>query len=59
MTGEDLIRWIRENNAEDLPVLIRRPGNTEKETIKKEDLEIRIRIAENENQLEYKKYFLI
>ena len=59
MTGRDLIRWIQDNKAEDLPVMIRRPGEQKKEIIEKEDLEIKISIAGNDNQLTYKKYFLI
>lgn len=59
MTGQDLIRWIQDNRAEELPVMIRRPGETQKEIVTEEDLEIRVSIAGGENQLEYKKYFLI
>ena len=59
MTGQDLIRWIQDNRAEELPVMIRRPGETQKEIVTEEDLEIRVSIAGGENQLEYKKYCLI
>ena len=58
MTGADIIKWIKENNAENLPVMIRRPGEKQKEIVTEEDLEVRVRIAGGE-QLEYKKYFLI
>ena len=58
MTGADLIRWIHDNNAEDLPVMIRRPGEQQKEVISEKDLEIKVSIAGGE-QLEYKKYFMI
>ena len=58
MTGRDLIEWIKSNNAEDLPVMIRRAKNEPKEIITEEDLEIKVSIAGGE-QLEYKKYFLI
>ena len=58
MTGRDLIKWIHDNQAEDLPVMIRRPGERQKEIITDKDLEIRVSIAGGE-QLEYKKYFLI
>ena len=59
MTGRDLIRWIQENQAEDLPVMIRRPGETQKEIVTEQDLGIKVSIAGGNNQLEYKKYFLI
>ena len=59
MTGRDLIKWIQDNRAEDLPVMIRRPGEQKKEMIEEKDLGIKISIAGNENQLEYKKYFMI
>lgn len=58
MTGRDLIQWIKDNRAEDLPVLIRRPGEKEKETVSEKDLEIKVSIGGGE-QLEYRKYFLI
>ena len=58
LTGRDLIQWIHDNQAEDLPVMIRRPGERQKEIITDKDLEIRVSIAGGE-QLEYKKYFLI
>lgn len=58
MTGRDLIKWIQDNQAEDLPVMIRRPGAAEKEIITDKDLELKVSIAGND-QLEYKKYFLI
>ena len=59
MTGADLIRWIQENRAEDLPVMIRRPGEMKKDLVEEKDLEIKVSIAGNDNQLEYKKFFLI
>ena len=58
MTGRDLIQWIHDHQAEDLPVLIRRPGEKEKETVSEKDLEIKVSIGGGE-QLEYRKYFLI
>lgn len=58
MTGADLIRWIHENNAEDLPVMIRRPGEKEKEVVEESDLGIKLSIADGD-QLEYRKYFMI
>ena len=60
MTGRDMIKWIQDNQAEDLPFLIRRPGQKESETIKEEDLEIKMSVVEGSNgQGQYKKYFLI
>lgn len=58
MTGREFIQWIIDNKAEDLPVMIRRPGETQKEVIEEKDLEIKVSIQGGE-QLEYKKYFLI
>ena len=58
MTGADLIKWIQDNHAEDLPVMIRRPGEEKKEIVNEDDLKIRVSIAGG-RQLEYKKYFLI
>lgn len=58
MTGRDLIKWIIENNAEDLPVMIRRPGEKQKEMLTEKDPEIKVSIAGGE-QLEYRKYFMI
>lgn len=58
MTGRDLIKWIQDNHAEELPVMIRRPGEKQKEIVDEKDLEIKISIAGGQ-QLEYKKYFLI
>ena len=58
MTGADLIKWIQDNKAEDLPVMIRRPGETQKEIVNAEDLQIKVSISGSQ-QLEYKKYFLI
>lgn len=60
MTGRDMIKWIQENQAEDLPFLIRRPGQKDEETIKEEDLEIKMSVVEGSNgQGQYKKYFII
>lgn len=60
MTGRDMIKWIQDNQAEDLPFLIRRPGQKDEETIKEEDLEIKMSVVEGSNgQGQYKKYFLI
>ena len=58
MTGSQLIDWIRDNHAEDLPVMIRREKNERKEVVEEKDLEIKVSIAGGE-QLEYKKYFMI
>jgi len=58
MTGRDLIQWIIDNNAEDLPVMIRRPGEKQKEMLTEKDPEIKVSIAGSE-QLEYRKYFMI
>ena len=58
MTGADLIKWIQDNHAEDLQVIIRRSKNEQKEVITEKDLEIKMSIAGGE-QLEYKKYFMI
>ena len=54
MTGREFIQWIIDNKAEDLPVMIRRPGETQKEVIEEKDLEIKVSIQGGE-QLEYKK----
>ena len=60
MTGRDMIKWIQDNKAENLPLLIRRPGQKDEETIKEEDLEIKMSVVEGSNgQGQYKKYFLI
>ena len=60
MTGRDMIKWIQDNQAEDLQFLIRRPGQKDEETIKEEDLEIKMSVVEGSNgQGQYKKYFLI
>ena len=59
MTGKELIKWIQDNKAEDLPVMIKRGKNEQKEMITKEDLEITVKISGDENQGQYKKYFLI
>ena len=60
MTGRDMIKWIQDNQAEDLQFLIRRPGQKDEETIKEEDLEIKMSVVEGNNgQGQYKKYFLI
>ena len=60
MTGRDMIKWIQDNKAEDLPFLIRRPGQKDEETLKEEDLEIKVSVVEGRNgQGQYKKYFLI
>ena len=60
MTGRDMIKWIQDNQAEDLPFLIRRPGKKDEETIKYEDLEIKMSVVEGSNgQGQFKKYFLI
>lgn len=59
LTGRDLIKWIQDNQAEDLPVMIRRPGETVKEVVTEKDLDIKVSIAGDGRQMEYKKYFLI
>lgn len=59
MTGRDLIKWIQDNKAEDLPVMIKRGKNEQKEMITKEDLEITVKISGDENQGQYRKYFII
>jgi hypothetical protein len=58
MTGRDVIKWIQDNHAEDLPVMIRRSKGEPKEIVTEKDLEIKMSIAGG-NQLEYKKYFMI
>lgn len=58
MTGADLIKWIKDNHAESLPVMIRHVGAKQAEEVEKDDMEIQVRIVGGE-QLEYKKYFLI
>ena len=58
MTGADLIKWITDNHAEDLPVMIRRTKDKQKEVIEEKDLEIKVSIAGGD-QLQYKKYFMI
>lgn len=58
MTGADLIKWITDNHAEDLQVMIRRAKDQPKEVIEEKDLEIKVSIAGN-GQLQYKKYFMI
>ena len=60
MKGRDMITWIQDNQAEALPFLIRQPGQKDEETIKEEDLEIKMSVVEGSNgQGQYKKYFLI
>ena len=58
MTGRDLIKWIQDNQAEDLPVMIRRAKDQPKEVIEEKDLEVKVSIA-GVDQLQYKKYFII
>ena len=58
MTGADLIKWITDNHAEDLPVMIRRTKDKQKEVIEEKDLEIKVSIAGGD-KLQYKKYFMI
>lgn len=58
MTGRELIAWIQENQAEDLPVMIRRAGAAQKEIVTEKDLEIKVSIKDGE-QLAYQKYFMI
>lgn len=59
MTGRDVIKWIQDNHAEDLPVMVRHVGADQKEIITEDDMQIKVSIVESKNQLEYKKYFLI
>ena len=60
MTGRDMIKWIQDNQAEDLPMLIRRPGQTDEETITEADLKVRMSVVEGNNgQGQFKKYFFI
>lgn len=59
MTGQDVIRWIQENHAEDLPVMVRHVGAERKEIVTQEDLQVKVSIVEDGNQLQYKKYFVI
>lgn len=59
MTGRDVIKWIQDNHAEDLPVMVRHVGAEKKEIVTQEDLEIKVSIVGSNNQLEYMKYFLI
>lgn len=58
MTGADLIRWIQDNHAEDLPVMIRRAKDQPKEVIEEKNLAVKVSIAGGD-QLQYKKYFMI
>lgn len=59
MKGKDLIKWIQDNKAENLPVMIRRKGQAQKEFVTENDLEIKVSVCGDENQMEYRKYFLI
>ena len=60
MTGHDLIKWIQDNNAEDIPVMIRRAKGAEVEVVDEEDTQIKVTlVGGNNGQMEYKKYFLI
>ena len=55
-----MIKWIQDNQAEDLPMLIRRPGQTDEETITEADLKVRMSVVEGNNgQGQFKKYFFI
>lgn len=59
MKGKDLIKWIQENHAEELPVMIRREKKAQKEYVEQNDLEIKVSVCGDENQMQYRKYFLI
>lgn len=58
MTGRDLIKWVQDNHAEDLPVMIRRAKGENKEFVEEKDLGITVSISGGQ-QMEYKKYIMI
>ena len=57
MTGRDLIKWIQDNNAEDLPVHIRNTGGAD---VPIKEPELKSSIVEDKNgQQEFAKYFML
>ena len=57
MTGRELIKWIQDNHAEDLPVHIRNTGGDD---IPSKEPELKSSIVEGKNgQQEWAKYFMI
>lgn len=59
MTGRDLIRWIQENDAEDLPVHVRHVGAEEEVEVEAPEIRTSIVREQSTDQLKYGKYFLI
>lgn len=58
MTGRDMIKWIQDNKAEDLPLRIRHIKPGEDEVMEATAPEVKVSIVGTEQQ-EYQKYFLI
>lgn len=57
MTGRDLIQWIHDNHAEDLPVHIRNTGGAD---VPIKEPELKSSIVEDKNgQQEFAKYFML
>ena len=55
MKGRELIQWIQDNKAEDLPVKVKHVGGKDEEDV---EPEVKLSIV-GTDQLQYKKYFLI
>lgn len=58
MTGREMIKWIKDNKAEDLELRIRHIKPGEDEVMEVKAPEIKFTIVGTEQQ-QYKKYFLI
>ena len=58
MTGREMIRWIEDNHAEDLPVRIRHIKPGEDEVMEVDAPEVKVSIV-GTGQQQYQKYFLI
>ena len=57
MTGRELIKWIQDNHAEDLPIHIRNTGGAD---IPSKEPELKSSIVDGKNgQQEWAKYFMI
>lgn len=57
MTGRELIKWIQDNHAEDLPIHIRNTGGAD---IPSKEPKLESSIVEGDNgQQEWAKYFMI
>lgn len=59
MTGRELIKWIQDNRAEDLPVHVRHVGATDEEEVEEPEIRTTIVREQSSDQLKYGKYFLI